>query len=360
MSYKIIIVDDEPVLCQGLKKYIQNNFSDFCVVATFNKGEQAIEYIRSNVVDVVITDIKMFDISGIDLAKMIYEEFPNIRVILISGYANFDYAKDAMKYRVVDYLTKPIDFQELKNVLNQTISEIKHTEKEKKTTYNEKITLINDTFRYSKILINAFLNDNDSMLSETVEAIVTISISDECTTNDKLYLCNICDMILQGLEQNSIHIALELGKEYLAQKIISFNSVDEIRRFLVDYFYRIVDGNARFEGKRNQMIMQRAKRFIDRNYAKAISLEDVAEYVGLSPTYFSKLFRTEQEQTFINYITDIRIEHSIRLLKESECKIAEISEKVGLGCSTYFISLFKKKTGMSPNEYRKSFKKDEV
>ena len=111
MSYKLIIVDDELTFCRGLEKYIRKFFNELSVDGIFNTGEQAIEYISANNVDIVLSDIKMLGMSGLELAKVLHQKYPHIQVILISGYSDFEYAKQAIKYNVVDYLTKPINFE---------------------------------------------------------------------------------------------------------------------------------------------------------------------------------------------------------------------------------------------------------
>lgn len=358
MSYKVIIVDDELTFCRGLEKYIGKFFHELSVAETFNKGEQAIEYIRSNEVDIVLSDIKMLGVSGLDLAKMIYEEYPHIQVILISGYSNFDYAKQAIQYKVADYLTKPINFQELKMRLDETIKKLKNHEKNKKV--HQKMDFVKTVFSCGNTLLKGILNGEMSLVSEGVEVISSVLTSLELTKEDKAHLCNLCDMILQSLEQNNIQIDEAYGLQYFEEQLSTMTSNEEVKGFLTAYFHKIADSNVNLEEERDKMIVYRAKRFIERNYAKEISAGDVAEYVGLSSAYFSRLFHKVLHQTFVDYITNVRIMHSEKLLKESNYKIIEISAKVGFRSNTYFNSLFKKKTGMTPIEYRKYFKGGEV
>ena len=355
MSYNVIIVDDEVTFCRGLEKYISKNFPELSVSATINKGEQAMEYIRLNHVDIVLSDIKMIGISGLDLAKMIFEEYPHVQVILISGYSNFDYAKQAIQYNVVDYITKPINFQELKMRLEDIVKKLKNSENRKKSY--EKIDFVKADFSCGYTIIKGILNDDMALIAEGAEAIVAFPT--EYTVDDKEYLCNLCDMILRSLEQNKIRVKEEYGLSYFKEQLKTIDSREKMNSFLTDYFCNIADSNSNIEQERDIMIVHRAKRFIERNYAKEISAGDVAEYVGLSVAYFSRLFHKVLHQTFVEYITNVRITHSERLLKESNYKIIEISEMVGFKSNTYFNSLFKKKTGMTPIEYRNFFKGSE-
>ena len=354
MSYKVIIVDDELTFCRGLEKYIRKFFPELSIDAIFNKGEEATEYISSNQVDIVLSDIKMLGMTGLEMAKWIYEEHPHIQVILISGYSDFNYAKEAIKYNVADYLTKPINFQELKMRLDETIKKLKNTENSKKEL--EKSDFVKTVFSCGNHLLKGILNGDMAFLNEGIDTITSFPSILEYSEEDKTHLSNLCDVILQSLKQNNIPVEEEYGLDYFKKKIEPLSSKSEIRSFLTDYFHKIADHNINLDDERDKMIVFRAKRFIERNYAKDISAGDVAEYVGLSAAYFSRLFHKVIHQTFVDYITNVRIDNSEKLLKESNYKIVEISTMVGFRSNTYFNSLFKRKTGMTPIEYRKYFK----
>ncbi|MBR6763441.1 MAG: response regulator [Clostridia bacterium] len=101
-----------------------------------------------------------------------------------------------------------------------------------------------------------------------------------------------------------------------------------------------------------KLITRAAIEFIDKNFTKTITLDDVADHVYLSPTYVSFLFRTEVKMNFINYLTNKRMERAKELLKDPRLKIYEISTAVGYENSRYFSSIFKKYVGQTPIDYR--------
>ena len=117
--YKTIIVDDEQYSYEYLAECISDMSEDFEVVGTFRNGEEAWRFINEEKVDVVITDIKMPVMSGLDLIKLIYETGMDISVIIISGYEDFEYARQAIKYNVFYYLLKAIDLDEFFDVLKR-------------------------------------------------------------------------------------------------------------------------------------------------------------------------------------------------------------------------------------------------
>ena len=102
--------------------------------------------------------------------------------------------------------------------------------------------------------------------------------------------------------------------------------------------------------------IQLALEYINANYAKQLSLEQVAEQVYLNPDYFSRIFKAETGQTFVNYLTDVRMQHAIRLLENTALRVQTIAQQVGYYNASYFSTAFKKKYGMSPYEYRRKGK----
>lgn len=117
--YTFIMVDDEEVIRNGICKFISLGDFGFELAASFEDGGEAIEYLKNNHVDLVLTDVKMIDISGLELAKYIYENCPYTKTIIISGYKEFEYAKEAMGYNVKHYLLKPTQFDELIRIVNE-------------------------------------------------------------------------------------------------------------------------------------------------------------------------------------------------------------------------------------------------
>lgn len=101
--------------------------------------------------------------------------------------------------------------------------------------------------------------------------------------------------------------------------------------------------------------IRKAKEYIRRNYALPISLEEVAEKADYNPAYFSSLFKKHTGQNFSDYLTEVRIEQAKELLKSTRDSVTDIAERVGYTDSKYFRKLFKKVTGIRPNDYRKLY-----
>ncbi len=117
--YRLIIVDDEAAIRRGMCNYIPWNDMGFEVVADLEDGKETIEYLQDNDVDVIISDIEMAEITGLELSKYVYNERPNIKMVILSGYKVFEYARKAVEYNVEYYLLKPVNLDEVKEVFGK-------------------------------------------------------------------------------------------------------------------------------------------------------------------------------------------------------------------------------------------------
>lgn len=114
---RIVIVDDEFPIREGIAKIIRKENAAFFVAGVFPNGQEALDYITTADVDVVITDIRMPTLDGLELIKCLKSAQPEIRCIIMSGFTDFEYARQALRYSAVDYLLKPIDKQQLLKLL---------------------------------------------------------------------------------------------------------------------------------------------------------------------------------------------------------------------------------------------------
>lgn len=124
VRWSVIVVDDEEIIRKGITRFINENHPGFYVVKSFEDGKAAIEYIRKNNVDLVITDIKMLGITGLDIARYIKENDINTEVIFISGYKDFEYAQTAIENNVSHYILKPFSNERILTVLDEMYKSI--------------------------------------------------------------------------------------------------------------------------------------------------------------------------------------------------------------------------------------------
>ncbi len=117
---KVLIVEDERRAARAISHMV-NQHPECTVVGMAGNGEEAMTYLRQMRVDLVLTDIRMPLMGGVQLMESIYQEFPSILIVVLSGYSQFDYAKAALQYRAFDYLLKPISQEDLFRMLDQAV-----------------------------------------------------------------------------------------------------------------------------------------------------------------------------------------------------------------------------------------------
>ncbi|TBL79553.1 response regulator transcription factor [Paenibacillus thalictri] len=122
--YKLLIVEDEEVIREGLKHLIGQISRDFVIAGEASHGQEALRYLEKELPDAVITDIRMREMDGLALTGKIRERYPNMPIVIISGYSEFEYARQALKFGVTDYLLKPIDRLALVAALDEVKSQL--------------------------------------------------------------------------------------------------------------------------------------------------------------------------------------------------------------------------------------------
>lgn len=115
--FNVLLAEDEPLLLRSLERHIKNANMGFKVVSKAQNGQEAIDLLQKNEIHLVITDIIMPMKSGLDLLKYVNENIPNTFIIVVSGYADFNYAQCALREKALDYLLKPITQEKIENVL---------------------------------------------------------------------------------------------------------------------------------------------------------------------------------------------------------------------------------------------------
>ena len=162
--YKLLLVDDEVLVREAIAENIHWNELGYELLSVCENGKEAIEYIKKNKVDVVITDICMPFIDGIDLSKYIYENHLPINVIIFSGYNEFEYAKKAIKYGVSEYLSKPVTAYELSEILGNLKKNL-----DKKREVEAEFDKLNKSYFKNRILIQSKIIEKLIMGNEIEE-----------------------------------------------------------------------------------------------------------------------------------------------------------------------------------------------
>ena len=150
--YKVLLVDDESMILRGMEEGISWESFGFEVTGTASNGQEAWEMIQNDRPDVLISDIRMPFMNGLELVQMLNENYIKMKVILVSGYDDFEYAQKAIRYGVQEYLLKPISMPQMEELLKKMHQEIEAEieEKNNKTylqqMYQENLPILKERF----------------------------------------------------------------------------------------------------------------------------------------------------------------------------------------------------------------------
>ncbi len=217
----VYIADDEVWITLGLKKLLEKLDMDIFVVGTANNGLTAKEEIGQFKPDVVFTDIRMPGLSGLELLQEIPEVSPDTKVVIISGYAEFSYAKEAVQHHAYDYLLKPIKEEDLARVMSSFASEGKGEEEGGA-----------EAPEFDRMIDNVVTEIRDHYMED-------ISLT-SLAAKYNLSMARLSEMIKEHLKVNfSDYIAslrIQRAKELLRDESLSIQEIAEIVGYN-DYFY---------------------------------------------------------------------------------------------------------------------------
>lgn len=151
--------------------------------------------------------------------------------------------------------------------------------------------------------------------------------------------------------QGGMRYGLLYRKDYL-DTVLACSSYEELRQWFIRKLLEAARNVTEKKREQNNTVVGKAKKYIRQHFKRDLSLEEVAKYVDISPYYFSKLFKEEEGENFIDYLTSLRIDRAKVLLLETEESMKEVCAEVGYSDPNYFSRIFKKVVGYTPTEYR--------
>lgn len=392
---KALIADDEWHIREGIRDSVEWHNYNIEVVDEAEDGEIALELAIQHEIDILLVDLNMPIMNGITVVKNVKEKLPNCRVIIITGFDEFSYAREALRLGVDDYLLKPIIPETLNNVIQKIVDEIRaksdesimnkiiskyahenrddlkeqfcfdwvngrHTDEEVKeflqyfhlpqANPKQLLNIKSQEFHLEQSFIESkdkklFISAIKNIISEILEEFQFIMFT-EITGIIYLISWDIIDEEYISLCENNIHKFLNLSS-----KVYSIELQND-RNSIITEFSNLKNRNNEETGI--TPIVQRAEKYIKEYYSNQdFTLEYLANYLQVSPVYLSRIFKQELGTTFVSYLTKLRMKKAIKLLNGTNLKINEIAEQVGYDSQHYFSTAFKKAIGVSPIQYRK-------
>ena len=250
---RVLIADDERLEREALADLVVRRFEHEAVIQTAENGRRAADTAILWEADLILMDIEMPGINGLDAARAVLEQRPECKVIFVTAYSLFQYAHEAMHLGACDYLLKTVDPDEAEAAIRRAIRQIEAGRK----------------------------------LAE-LAPVAPEPAADTAEAED-----------------------------------------------------------------RNALVMAHVRRYMEDNYMFDLSLDSVSEILHISPAYLSAQFKKYQKMNFLDCLTELRINAAKQLLTDPLRSAAEVASMVGYEDASYFARAFKKRTGMTPTQYRR-------
>lgn len=181
--YNVLLVDDEYMILSGLERLINWDELNLKLVGKANDGQAALDFVKNNPVDIVITDVSMPEMTGIDFIRASQQEGINFYFIIFSGYQEFEYVKDGINLGAENFLLKPINKEELNTTLENTVKKL---EQEQERVKNQRLIFANTLYQWvnddlDMVNLKRRLHDFDIVLRENdlFTAMIVVGIKEE-------------------------------------------------------------------------------------------------------------------------------------------------------------------------------------
>lgn len=408
--YKLLIVDDDEVICRGLGICIPWKEHGIQSVHLAYDGEMALEYVKAEHPDIILADINMPFMDGMEFSSRVREEFPDIKIILLTAYKEFQYAQKAVQLQLFEYLTKPFTNEE---VLEAVLRAVAESDKEKR--YRTEVRLNQELVREKnleemilygrndeEVWKNNFLCKEKDYFQVAILRLERVPSSGQ--TKNPLERELVYEMVIKELRKmmeeeagigffaksSRIVLVFQYENREMAEGLTDWLNQMMSRVEPEEPFYFTVGVGQIYRGIENlihsyeealeasenkstygghnilyfsqltdiEKRVNQAVEYIRENYPNPdLSLEEVARYVNLSSSYLGNNIKKYKQISYVNLLNQIRIENAKKLLLRSDTKTYEVAFLVGFNSSQYFSSSFKKSTGMTPKDFREQYLK---
>ncbi len=337
--YKLLIVDDEPIIREGLERMIDWARLDLQLTASCPNAIVALDSMTDDMPDILLTDICLPGMTGLELVQRAMTLHPMLQTLIISGHDTFQYAQQALKYGVNEYLLKPCSQEEIEEALLRACHAIDRQRKKVLYLYEERRLRIKSLVDHFNALLESEA-DAEQLKKEVGELIKTVE--------DPSLLQETLVAVVMG---SSGSTQAEWSMNIINDALHNPKSLAEL--FSSSLLQLRAEGRAvRSNDFVHQMITYTNVHFAD----ESLSLQYLADkVVYMNADYIGREFTRTVGQKFSSYLLSLRMEHAKSLMfADPSLHSYEIAEKVGLGGNPhYFSQLFRKYTGTSPKNYRR-------
>lgn len=338
-----MLVDDKEVFRRRIKRlpYWKEKEERFTVSYEAENGLEALELLKDHQIDIVITDIRMPMLDGIELLKRIHNEELCQCVILLSEYADFEYAKQGILNGAFDYILKPIDNEKITDAMERAYGFLDSRRRAKQ-----------GDFPGMQSLIKAMV-DGDIEKTETCVKRIWKSIRAAAQTEEDASLQeeDALRAIAEELEKNLPYI-----NQFMRLEEYTWLYQEGARQIFTERVEKMAKDVAPFLIPKGRTVVSQICERALSDIGNAPGLQELADEYHMNVKYLGEQFKKETGLGYVQYILKLKMAFAAVRLLHSEDKIYEIAYSLGYNDLDYFSKSFKKMTGISPKAYREGSK----
>lgn len=317
----VMLVDDEVRILRGVSRFLSQRWSEL-TIREFENGFDALDSLAGQMPDLLIADIHMPEMDGLELIEK--AAAAGVRhYALLTGYEEFSLVQRALRLRAVDYLLKPVDKEQLYNVVEQVMREVEAQE------------------------------GTEASLARAINVC-------RAQAENPAQAADALDKLLRSID--GFQGRLEIMRRFLNDTGRQ-QSAWETVRLIGDYASRAEAerlqalgkwlGESSLADERKPKEIEAALHSIHEGFGSPLTLQQVASDVFMTPSYFSTLFHRETGERFVDYVNRVRIDNACYLILETEdWTVDTVAANVGFHNTHYFFKVFKKYTGLTPGAFR--------
>ena len=349
--YKVILADDDELFRNNLLQMIDWKTCGVTVAGEARNGLEALALLRSADADIVICDIKMPGMNGLDVLSRC--DAVNTKFILLSGYGNFQLARDAIRHNAFDYALKPVNAEEFSGILMRAVEALNAARSNYMTNMMVNLSirkLMVD--KYESLLIHLVEARDYAGICDYVDSFFmepVVSGAQDGPRSAYAEFTALMDKVCGMFKTTVVH--LESEPDLAAKGTASPHSFENLVK---QKFRQIISAVVTSKNSECKKIADEVADYIRNHYEERITLESVAKRYFINPSYFSQVFKARIGESFSSYLISVRLNKAKELLLLNNFKIYQIAGLVGYDSENHFCHMFKKYFGFSPGDYGKT------
>lgn len=343
-----MVVDDRPAVCEGLRKLIPWEQIGAKIVGQAGDGREALSMALDRHPDVIITDVRMPHMDGLELTREVSEQLPGTHIVILSAYDDFSYAQNALRYGVSEYILKPIDrgkIEQITSIIARFSIDASRQREHYSLLYESKLEhkaglLLKTTDAAG---LESFFREDFPDLADSSYH----SVKELCVKMTALFF-----ETLQTMGVSPEH-ALFVDKEETWRELLACKTKASMKAYTETLYQsaaRLLDDR---KNSHSEAIVEHLKLYIEKRFDDPeLTVYTMATDNGLSANYASVIFRQVTGTNISAYISGLRMAKAKELLAQPQYMINDIAKLVGYADPHYFAKAFKKSESVTPSQYR--------